>query len=133
MEKIKNRSIIYFTLTCIISLTSIVSVQYVEKAFMLKFFAILCLSIIGTTSYFNISLGGDKIIKQSNPELYEEFNKLNESFFPFKHITPFISSELLLTRRFKHYPHLRLLKIATVIYFLSCFSAILAILVIISL
>ena len=130
MEKITKRVVVYLVITCIISLIGLVSTCCIEEDFMIKFFTVLFLVIIHMVSSYDIALSGDKIIKQSNPELYEEFDKRNESVLPFKRITLGISSELLFSGRFKHYPHLKPLKISAVIYTLSFAIKVLAMFVI---
>ncbi len=113
MKKILARSILYFALAVVISIAVI---RQAADAFGAKMFFALAILFIYIIAFYDIAVNGDKSIKTIEPQLYSELKRLKWKYDP-KPL--FISSHLILSGRFRAYPKLNLIILATLFYYLS--------------
>ncbi len=112
MKRILFRSIFYFCAACVIS---IITVRLFIYDFVIRIFSTLSILCVYVLSFYDISINGDKCIKTIEPQLYDEFVKKR-----FKYdIKPlFIASQLIASGKFRSYPKLKLILVATLFYYL---------------
>ncbi len=113
LKKILARSILYFTLAVVISIAVI---RQDTNEFGVKIFFTMSLLFIYIIAFYDIAIHGDKCIKTIEPQLYSELKRLKWKYDP-KPL--FISSHLILSGRFRFYPKLNLIILATMFYYLS--------------
>ncbi len=113
MKKILVRSILYFTLAVVISIAVI---RQAADAFGVKMFFAMSIIFIYIIAFYDIAIHGDKCIKSVEPQLYSE---LKQSRWKYDVKPLFISSHLILSGRFRSYPKLNLIILATLFYYLS--------------
>lgn len=112
MKKILARSILYFTLAVVISIAII---RQDTNEFGVKIFFTMSLLFIYIIDFYDIAIHGDKCIKTIEPQLYSELKRLRWKY----DLKPlFISSHLILSGRFRFYPKLNLIILATLFYYL---------------
>lgn len=112
MKKMLARSILYFTLAVVISIAVI---RQGTNEFGVKMFFTMSILFLYIIAFYDIAVHGDKCIKTIEPQLYSELKRSRLKYDP-KPL--FISSHLIISGRFKSYPKLNLIILATLFYYL---------------
>ncbi|MGM9551928.1 MAG: hypothetical protein ACI3XA_06680 [Clostridia bacterium] len=115
MKKLKKRSILYFVLTLSVSLLFFAATKHINDGFIVKLITIVAILFLYIISFYDVAINGDKFVKDSEPELYEELDNARSRY----EVKPmFISSYLIFSGRFRFFPKLKQAIWATVFYYL---------------